>query len=199
MAFSLSETKDIIGYTFYKMAREVEGFDEKLEKFKDELFAFCEQLGYKTKSYVYSDGKRTCHIVEFTIKDENNCDYDVILFFFDVSIKNNVSYLYLDDTVRSLLKQQSKDDVFIHLKRREDKLFDLNLDSKLIEYKKLAADWAKLLKERRIDKNKAEIEQDFVNDDVSEDVVQVEKDFSNTPLPIYKRFAKKLLNVFKIT
>lgn len=40
---------------FYKMAREVEGFDEKLEKFKDELFAFCEQLGYKTKSYVYSD------------------------------------------------------------------------------------------------------------------------------------------------
>lgn len=29
----------------------------KIGKFKDELFAFCEQLGYKTKSYVYSDGK----------------------------------------------------------------------------------------------------------------------------------------------
>lgn len=75
---------------FYKMAREVEGFDEKLEKFKDELFAFCEQLGYKTKSYVYSDGKRTCPFVEFTIKDENNCDYDVILFVFDVSILREV-------------------------------------------------------------------------------------------------------------
>ena len=89
--------------------------------------------------------------------------------------------------------------MLIHLKRKDDTLFDLNLDSKLNEYKKLAADWAKLLKERRIDKKKAEIEQDFVNDDVSEDVVQVEKDFSNTPLLIYKRFAKKLLNVFKIT
>lgn len=57
----------------------------------------------------------------------------------------------------------------------------------------------KLLKEIRIDKKKAEIEQDFVNDDVSEEVVQVEKDFSNTPLPIYKRFSKKLLNMFKKT
>lgn len=184
---------------FYKVAREAEGFDEKLEKFKDELFAFCEQLGYKTKSYVYSDGTHNRHFVKFTIKDENNSDYDVILFIFGVSIKNNMSYLYLDETVRSLLKQQSKDDVFIHLKRKEDTLFDLNLDSKLIEYKKLAADWAKLLKERRIAKKKAEIEQDFVNDDVSEVVVQVEKDFSNTPLPIYKRFAKKLLNLFKTT
>lgn len=183
---------------FYKVAREVDGFDEKLEKFKDELFAFCEQLGYKTKSYVYSDG-HTRHFVEFTIKDENNSDYDVILFILGVSIKNKMSCLYLDDTVRSSLKHQSKDDVFIHLKRKNDTLFDLNLDSKLIEYKKLAADWAKLLKERRIDKKKAEIEQDFVNDDVSEEVVQVEKDFSNTPLPIYKRFAKKLLNLFKTT
>lgn len=75
-------------------------------------------------------------------------------------------YLYLDETVRSSLKHQSKDDVLIHLKRKDDMLFDLNLDSKLIEYKKLAADWAKLLKERRIDKKIAEIEQDFVNDDV---------------------------------
>lgn len=184
---------------FYKVAREVDGFDKKLEKFKDELFAFCEQLGYNTVSYVYSDGTHNRHFVKFTIKDENNSDYDVILFIFGVSIKNNMSYLYLDETVRSLLKQQSKDDVFIHLKRKEDTLFDLNLDSKLIEYKKLAADWAKLLKERRIAKKKAEIEQDFVNDDVSEVVVQVEKDFSNTPLPIYKRFAKKLLNLFKTT
>ena len=184
---------------FYKVAREVKDFDEKLEKFKDELFAFCEQLGYKTVSYVYSDGTHNRHFVKFTIKDENNSDYDVILFIFGVSIKNNMSYLYLDETVRSLLKQQSKDDVFIHLKRKNDTLFDLNLDSKLIEYKKLAADWAKLLKERRIDKKKAEIEQDFVNDDVSENDVQVEKDFSNKPLPIYKRFAKKLLNLFKTT
>lgn len=87
------------------------------------------------------------------------------------------------------MKYQIKDDVFIHLKRKDDTLFDLNLYSKLIEYKKLAADWAKLLKEIRIDKKIAEIEQDFVNDDVSEEVVQEEKDFSNTPLPIYKRFA----------
>ena len=199
MAFSLSETKEIMDNTFYEVARLVEGFDEKMEKFKDELFAFCEQLGFKTVSYVYSDGTHTRHFVKFTIKDENNSDYDVILFILGVSIKNKMSYLYLDETVRSLLKQQSKDDVFIHLKRMEDRLFDSNLDSKLIEYKKLAADWAKLLKERRIDKKKAEIEQDFVNDDVSEEVVQVEKDFSNTPLSIYKRFAKKLLNLFKTT
>lgn len=185
---------------FYKVAREVDCFDKKLEKFKDELFAFCEQLGYNTVSYVYSDGTHNRHFVKFTIKDENNSDYDVILFIFGFSIKNNMSYLYLDETVRNMLKRsKSKDDVLIHLKRKNDTLFDLNLDSKLNEYKKLAADWAKLLKERRIDKKKAEIEQDFVNDDVSEDVVQVEKDFSNTPLPIYKRFAKKLLNVFKIT
>ena len=31
------------------------------------------------------------------------------------------------------------------------------------------------------------------------DNVQVEKDFSNTLLPIYKRFAKNLLNGFKTT
>lgn len=37
---------------FYEVARVVKDFDEKLEKFKDELFAFCEQLGYKTVSYV---------------------------------------------------------------------------------------------------------------------------------------------------
>ena len=66
-----------------------------MEKFKDELFAFCEQLGYKTKSYVYSDGTHNCHMVKFTIKDDNR-DYDVILFVFDVSIKNKMSYLYLD-------------------------------------------------------------------------------------------------------
>lgn len=192
MSFNLTETKGIINNTFYKVAREVDGFDKKLEKFKDELFAFCEQLGYKTKSYVYSDGKHNCHFVKIS-------DYNVILFIFDANIKNNMSYLYLDETVRSSLKHQIKDDVFIHLKRKNDTLFDLNLDSKLIEYKKLATDWAKLLKEIRIDKKKAEIEQDFVNDGVSVEVVQVEKDFSNTPLPIYKRFAKKLLNVFKIT
>ena len=54
---------------FYKVEREVKGFDEKLEKFKDELFAFCEQLGYKTKSYVYSNGHNR-HFVKFTIKNE---------------------------------------------------------------------------------------------------------------------------------
>ena len=51
------------------------------------MFAFCEQLGYKTKSYVYSDG-HTRHFVEFTFKDENNSDYYVILFILGVSIKN---------------------------------------------------------------------------------------------------------------
>ena len=54
---------------FYKVAREVKDFDEKLEKFKDELFAFCEQLGYKTKSYVYSDGHNR-HFVKLEIKNE---------------------------------------------------------------------------------------------------------------------------------
>ena len=55
---------------FYKVAREVKDFDEKLEKFKDELFAFCEQLGFKTVSYVYSDGKHTRHFVKLEIKNE---------------------------------------------------------------------------------------------------------------------------------
>ena len=199
MCFSLSETKEIVDYNFYKMNSGIEGFDDELEKFKEELFAFCEQLGYKTENYVYSDGMHTCHFVKFTIKDENNRDYDVILFVFDVSIKNKMSYLYLDDDVRSTLKQNSKDDIFIYLERMDDKLFFFNLDDKLKEYKKLATDWAKLLKERKIDKKKAEIEQDFVNDDVSENDVQVEKDFSDTPLPFCKRFAKNILNVFKTT
>ena len=199
MCFSLSETKEIVDYNFYKMNSGIEGFDDELEKFKEELFAFCEQLGYKTENYVYSDGMHTCHFVKFTIKDENSRDYDVILFVFDVSIKNKMSYLYLDDDVRSTLKQNSKDDIFIYLERMDDKLFFFNLDDKLKEYKKLATDWAKLLKERKIDKKKAEIEQDFVNDDVSENDVQVEKDFSDTPLPFCKRFAKNILNVFKTT
>ena len=177
MCFSLSEAKGIIDYNFYKMNSDIEGFDDELEKFKEELFAFCEQLGYKTENYVYSDGMHTCHFVKFTIKDENNSDYDVILFVFDVSIKNKISYLYLDDTVRNMLKCHSKDDVFIYLERKDEKLFFFNLDSKLIEYKKLATDWAKILKERKIDKKKVEIEQDFVNDDVSENVVKVEKRF----------------------
>lgn len=199
MSFSLSETKEIVDYNFYKMNSGIEGFDDELEKFKEELFSFCEQLGYKTENYVYSDGMHTCHFVKFTIKDENNRDYDVILFVFDVSIKNKMSYLYLDDDVRSTLKQNSKDDIFIYLERMDDKLFFFNLDDKLKEYKKLAADWAKILKERKIDKKKAELEQDFMNDDVSKDVVQVEKDSSNKPLQICKRFAKNLLNVFKTT
>lgn len=191
---NLSEIKDFIDYTFYKMESDVKGFEDNLQKFKEELFAFCEQLGFKIEKYDYSYG--TCHSVEFTIKDENNRDYDVILFSFDVRIKNKMSYLYLDDTVRSILKQ-SKDDMFIYLERNDDKLFNYNLDDKFIEYKQLATDWAKILKERRIDKKKAELEQDFVNDDVSVADVQVEKDSSDTPLPIYKRFAKNLLNVFK--
>ena len=173
MSFSLSETKEIIDYNFYKMNSGIEGFDDELEKFKEELFSFCEQLGYKTENYVYSDGMHTCHFVKFTIKDENNRDYDVILFVFDVSLKKMMSYLYLDDDVRSTLKQNSKDDIFIYLERMDDKLFFFNLDDKLKEYKKLAADWAKILKERIIDKKKADLEQDFMNDDVSKVVVQV--------------------------
>jgi hypothetical protein len=106
----------------------------------------------------------------------------------------------LDDTVRGILKHR-KDDMFIYLERNDDTLYNCSLDDKLIEYKQLATDWAKILKERKIEKKKAELEQDFVNDDVSEDEsevdVQVEKDSSDKPLPIYKRFAKNLLNVFK--
>lgn len=187
--------KEFIDYTFYKMESDVKGFDENLQKFKEELFAYCEQLGFKTEKYVGIH-----HLVEFTVKDENNRDYDVTLFSFDYKIKNKMSYLYLDDTVRGILKHR-KDDMFIYLERNDDTLYNCNLDDKLIEYKKLATDWAKILKERKIEKKKAELEQDFVNDDVSEDVseadVQVEKDSSDKPLPIYKRFAKNLLNVFK--
>lgn len=195
----LSEMKEFMDYHFYKMESDVEGFDENLEKFKEDLFAFCEQLGYKTEKYVCLDGKSTHHLVEFTIKDKNNLDYDVILFCFDVRIKNKMSYLYLDDTVKNILKLSNDDDIFIYLKRSDDTLFNCNLSSKLNEYKQLATDWAKLLKERRIDKKNAELEQDFYKD---EDVVQEEKDFSDIHTPIYKRFiykrfAKNLLNVFK--
>jgi hypothetical protein len=192
---NFSEMKEFIDYTFYKMESDVKGFDENLQKFKEELFTYCEQLGFKTEKYV-----GVHHLVEFTVKDENNRDYDVTLFSFDYKIKNKMSYLYLDDTVRGILKHR-KDDMFIYLERNDDTLYNCNLGDKLIEYKKLATDWAKILKERKIDKKKAELEQDFVNDDVSEDEsvadVQVEKDSSDKPLPIYKRFAKNLLNVFK--
>jgi hypothetical protein len=192
---NFSEMKEFIDYTFYKMESDVKGFDENLQKFKEELFTYCEQLGFKTEKYV-----GVHHLVEFTVKDENNRDYDVTLFSFDYKIKNKMSYLYLDDTVRGILKHR-KDDMFIYLERNDDTLYNCSLDDKLIEYKQLATDWAKILKERKIEKKKAELEQDFVNDDVSEDVseanVQVEKDSSDKPLPIYKRFAKNLLNVFK--
>lgn len=185
----LTEMKDMLDYTFYKMESDIEGFDERLEKFKEELLAYCEQLGYKIERYSYSEG--TCHLVEFPIKDENNRDYDVTLFSFNVRIKNKMSYLFLDDEVRSILKN-SNDDMFIYLERNDETLYSCNLDDKLIEYKKLATDWAKLLKERKIDKKKAELEQDFVKD-----VVQAEKDFSDKPLPIHKNFVKNLLGFFK--
>jgi hypothetical protein len=192
---NFSEMKEFIDYTFYKMESDVKGFDENLQKFKEELFTYCEQLGFKTEKYV-----GVHHLVEFTVKDENNRDYDVTLFSFDYKIKNKMSYLYLDDTVRGILKHR-KDDMFIYLERNDDTLYNCSLDDKLIEYKQLATDWAKILKERKIEKKKAELEQDFVNDDVREDEsaadVQVEKDSSDKPLPIYKRFAKNLLNVFK--
>lgn len=191
----LSEMKEFIEYQFYCMEKDCKGFDENLEKFKEELLAFCEQLGFKTEKYDYSYG--TGHSVDFTIKDENNRDYDIILFSFDAKIKNKMSYLYLNDEVRSILKQ-SKDDMFIYLESNDDTLYNCNLDDKLIEYKQLATDWAKILKERKIDKKKAELEKDFYKDeDVSEADVQVEKDSSDKPLPIHKRFAKNLLNVFK--
>ena len=171
----LTEMKDMLDYTFYKMESDIEGFDERLEKFKEELLAYCEQLGYKIERYSYSEG--TCHLVEFTIKDENNRDYDVTLFSFNVRIKNKMSYLFLDDEVRNLLKY-SNDEMFIYLERNDETLYSCNLDDKLIECKKLATDWAKLLKERKIDKKKAELEQDFVKDVVQE---QEEKDFSDKP------------------
>ena len=190
---NLSEMKKIVDYTFYQMESGVKGFNENLEKFKEELLEYCEQLGYKIEKYVYLDG--CCHLVEFPIIDENNRVYDVTLFSFDVRIKNKVSYLYLDDEVRSILKHRN-DDIFIYLERNDDTLFNCNLDDKLIEYKKLATDWAKILKERKIDKKKAELEQDFIKD-VVQDEVQEEKDFSDNPLPFHKRFAKNILSIFK--
>lgn len=190
----LSEMKEFIDYQFYCMEKDCTGFEENLAKFENELLSFCEQLGFKTEKYDYSYG--TGHSVYFTIKDENNNDYDINLFSFDAKIKNKMSYLYLNDEVRSILKQ-SKDDMFIYLESNDDTLYNCNLDDKLIEYKQLATNWAKILKERKIDKKKAELEQDFVNDAVSEADVQVEKDSSDKPLPIHKRFAKNLLNVFK--
>lgn len=189
----LTEMKDMLDYTFYQMESGVVGFNEDLEKFKEELFEYCEQLGFKIEKYGYSDG--TSHVVEFPIIDENNREYEVTLFSFNVRIKNKVSYLYLDDEVRSILKN-SNDDMFIYLERNDDKLYSCNLDDKLIEYKKLATDWAKLLKERKIDKKKAELEKDFIEDAV-EDEVKEKKDFPDKPLPIHKSFAKNLLGFFK--
>jgi hypothetical protein len=125
---NFSEMKEFIDYTFYKMESDVKGFDENLQKFKEELFAYCEQLGFKTEKYV-----GVHHLVEFTVKDENNRDYDVTLFSFDYKIKNKMSYLYLDDTVRGILKHR-KDDMFIYLERNDDTLYNCNLDDKLIEY-----------------------------------------------------------------
>ena len=129
---NFSEMKEFIDYTFYKMESDIKGFDENLQKFKEELFAYCEQLGFKTEKYV-----GVHHLVEFTVKDENNRDYDVTLFSFDYKIKNKMSYLYLDDTVRGILKHR-KDDMFIYLERNDDTLYNCSLDDKLIEYKKLA-------------------------------------------------------------
>ena len=148
----LSEMKEFIDYQFYCMEKDCTGFEENLAKFENELLSFCEQLGFKTEKYDYSYG--TGHSVYFTIKDENNNDYDINLFSFDAKIKNKMSYLYLNDEVRSILKQ-SKDDMFIYLESNDDTLYNCNLDDKLIEYKQLATNWAKILKERKIDKKKA--------------------------------------------
>lgn len=95
--------------------------------------------------------------------------------------------------------------MFMYLEHKDEKIYVLDSAQTLNEFKNLAREWNIYLKQRFIDKRKFEIEKDFYKDededDVSEDEsvadVQVEKDSSDKPLPIYKRFAKNLLNVFK--
>ena len=48
----LSEMKDLLDYTFYKMESDVVGFDEKLEKFKEELpMEYAVELNSLMKNY----------------------------------------------------------------------------------------------------------------------------------------------------
>ena len=104
----------------------------------------------------------------------------------------------INDEVKSIL-QNRNDDMFMYLEHKDEKIYVPDSAQTLNEFKNLARDWNIYLKQRFIDKRKFEIEKDFYKDedDVSEADVQVEKDSSDKPLPIHKRFAKNLLNVFK--
>ena len=186
--FRLSEMKEFMDYQFYCMEKDCNGFEENLAKFEDELLTYCEQLGFVVRKGEHSAG--------FEINDSKWGKCYVRILYFDGTVKNRLSYLEINDEVKSIL-QYREDDMFMYLEHKDEKIYVPDSAQTLNEYKNLARDWSIYLKQRFIDKRKFEIEQDFDEDDVSEDEVQEEKDFSDTPLPIYKRIAKNLLNVFK--
>ncbi len=177
----LSEMKEFIDYQFYCMEKDCKGFEENLAKFENELLSFCEQLGFKVLRDEHSAG--------FDIEDSKWGSCYIRILYFDDTVKNRLSYLEINDEVKFIL-QNSNDDMFMYLEHKDEKIYVPDSAQTLNEFKNLARDWNKYLKQRFIDKRKFEIEQDFVNDDVSEADVQEEKDSSDKPLPIYKRFAK---------
>ena len=186
----LSEMKEFIDYQFYCMEKDCKGFEENLAKFENELLSFCEQLGFKVL--------RDEHSVGFDIEDSKWGSCYIRILYFDDTVKNRLSYLEINDEVKSIL-QNRNDDMFMYLEHKDEKIYVPDSAQTLNEFKNIARDWNIYLKQRFIDKRKFEIEKDFYKDedDVSEADVQEEKDSSDKPLPIHKRFAKNLLNVFK--
>lgn len=186
----LSEMKEFIDYQFYCMEKDCKGFEENLAKFENELLSFCEQLGFKVLRDEHSAG--------FDVEDSKWGSCYIRILYFDDTVKNRLSYLEINDEVKFIL-QNSNDDMFMYLEHKDEKIYVPDSAQTLNEFKNLARDWNIYLKQRFIDKRKFEIEKDFYKDedDVSEADVQVEKDSSDKPLPIHKRFAKNLLNVFK--
>lgn len=179
----LSEMKEFIDYQFYCMEKDCKGFEENLAKFENELLSFCEQLGFKVLRDEHSAG--------FDIEDSKWGSYYIRILYFDDTVKNRLSYLEINDEVKFIL-QNSNDDMFMYLEHKDEKIYVPDSAQTLNEFKNLARDWNIYLKQRFIDKRKFEIEKDFYKDedDVSEADVQEEKDSSNKPLPIHKRFAK---------
>lgn len=98
---------------------------------------------------------------------------------------NGLSYEYAANTY-------DRDIRTYDLEHKDEKIYVPDSAQTLNEFKNLARDWNIYLKQRFIDKRKFEIEKDFYKDedDVSESDVQEEKDSSDKPLPIHKRFAK---------
>lgn len=181
-------------YQFYCMEKDCKGFEENLAKFENELLSFCEQLGFKVLRGEHSAG--------FDVEDSKWGSCYIRILYFDNTVKNRLSYLEINDEVKSIL-QNRNDDMFMYLEHKDEKIYVPDSAQTLNEFKNLVREWNIYLKQRFIDKRKFEIEKDFYKDedededDVSEADVQVEKDSSDKPLPIYKRFAKNLLNVFK--